>query len=96
VRSRRNKLFGLWAAEQLGFVDGDATAYARNLVRLELDQPGHIDVADKVTRDLAARGIGIGEREIRAAFAKAEATATQQIAEDYPMPLGNDHVQVGG
>jgi hypothetical protein len=96
VRSRRNKLFGLWAAEQLGFVDGEATAYARGLVRLELEQPGHTDVAEKVIRDFDARGLPLGEGQVRTALANAEATATRQIAEDYPMPLGNDHVQVGG
>ena len=96
IRSRRNKLFGLWAAAHLGFVDGEATAYARGLVRLELEKPGHVDVTDKVIRDLAARDAGVGEREVRAAFADAEQTATREIADAYPMPLGNDHVQVGG
>ena len=96
VRSRRNKLFGLWAAEQLGFVDGEAAAYARTLVRLELDLPGHTDVAEKVIRDFDARGLALGESQIRTALANAEGTAIQEIAESYPMPLGNDHVQVGG
>jgi hypothetical protein len=96
VRSRRNKLFGLWAADRLGFVDGDALAYARGLVRLELEQPGHVDVADKVRRDLRARDSDVGERELLTALAEAEATAVREVTDAYPMPLGNDHVQVGG
>lgn len=96
IRSRRNKLFGLWAAERLGFVDGEAVTYARGLVRLELEQPGHVEVAEKVMQDFRARRVDVDEREVRTALAHAEATAEQQISEDYPMPLGNDHVQVGG
>ena len=96
VRSRRNKLFGLWAAERLGLVDGAAQAYARGLVRLELEMPGHLDVAEKVMQDMAATGAGLAELEVRAALAEAEAAAVEQIAGDYPTPLGNDHVQVGG
>lgn len=96
VRSRRNKLFGLWAADQLGFVDGDAVAYARSLVRLELEQPGHIDVAEKVARDLRAQGVTLDDAQIRTALANAEEAAIREIADTYPMPLGNDHVQVGG
>lgn len=96
VRSRRNKLFGLWAAERLGLVDGEALAYARSLVRLELEMPGHLDVAEKVIKDMAASGVAPVELEVRAALAEAEAAAVEQIAGDYPTPLGNDHVQVGG
>ena len=96
VRSRRNKLFGLWAAERLGLVDGEALTYARGLVSLELEMPGHLDVADKVMQDMAAKGAGFAELEIGVALADAEAAAIEQIADSYPMPLGNDHVQVGG
>ena len=96
VRSRRNKLFGLWAAEKLGLDDGRADDYARSLIRLDLERPGHADLVEKVLDDLGAAGIGMGEREARAAFADAEAMALEQIADAYPMPLDSDHVQVGG
>lgn len=96
VRSRRNKLFGLWAADRLGLVDGEALAYARGLVRLELEKPGHIDVADRVMQDMVENGADFGEHEVRAALADAEAAAVEQITDAYPTPLGNDHVQVGG
>jgi len=95
VRSRRNKLFGLWAADRLGFADGDAESYARTLVRLELESAGHADLAAKVLDDLTSRGKGVIERDIRVALANAEATAMRQITDDYPTPLGSDHVRVG-
>ncbi len=96
VQSRRNKLFGLWAAEKLGLDDGRANDYARSLIRLDLEKPGHADVVGKVLDDLGAAGTGVGEREAYAAFANSQAIALEQIADAYPMPLDSDHVQVGG
>lgn len=96
VQSRRNKLFGLWAAEQLGLEGTEADAYARSLIRLGLERPGHDDVVKKVMEDLGAAGIDVGEREAYVGFADAHATALEQIASAYPMPLDSDHVQVGG
>ena len=96
VRSRRNKLFGLWAAEKLGLDDGQANDYARSLIRLDLERPGHAELVEKVLVDLGAVGVGVDERVVRAAFVHAQATALEQIADAYPMPLDTDHVQVGG
>jgi hypothetical protein len=96
VQSRRNKLFGLWAAEQLGLSGHDADEYARSLIRLGLERAGHDDVVAKVLDDLGASGLDAGEREAYAAFADSQATALEQIAQAYPTPLDSDHVQVGG
>jgi hypothetical protein len=96
TRCRRNRLFGLWAADLLGFVGAEADDYARSLVRLEMDKPDHTDVADKVLDDLGALGVQIDEREVRARLDQFAADAAEQIGAAYPMPLGNDHVQVGG
>ncbi len=96
VRSRRNKLFGLWAAQHLGFEGDEAKDYARSLVRLECEQQGHIDVGEKVRKDLLAVGAGGAAALVVKALADAEAEAMREIADDYPMPLDTDHVQVGG
>jgi hypothetical protein len=38
--ARRNKLFGLWAAEKLGLQTGDAAdAYARTVVDADFERP---------------------------------------------------------
>ncbi|MBK8173886.1 MAG: DUF1476 domain-containing protein [Rhodospirillales bacterium] len=96
VHSRRNKLFGLWAAGLMGLDDGKAVEYARGLARLDLDPSAVADIADKVHADLAAAGTGIETRDIVAALARADEEAHRQIAAAYPMPLDSDHVQVGG
>jgi hypothetical protein len=96
VRSRRNKLFGLWAAQHLGFEGDEARDYARSLVRLECEQPGHAEVGEKVMKDLQAMGAGLTVSLVVKALADAEAEAFRQVTDAYPMPLDSDHVQVGG
>jgi len=55
--ARRNKLLGLWAADQLGRTADDATAYAREVIAADFEEVGDRDVFHKVSRDLAATGI---------------------------------------
>lgn len=43
-----------------------------------------------------APGVTLDAAQIHAALANAEETAIREIADTYPMPFGNDHVQVGG
>jgi hypothetical protein len=96
VRCRRNRLFGLWAAERLGLSEREAEEYARALVRLDLEQPGHLDVEDKAADDLRTMGQAVTERELFSVLARCETEAMRQITDAYPMPLDRDHVQVGG
>jgi hypothetical protein len=54
--ARRNKLFGLWVAEQLGLAGGDAQHYARTVVQADMKMPGDEDVIEKVKTDLDQAG----------------------------------------
>lgn len=96
IRSRSNKLFGLWAAGLLGKAGSDAEAYARSLVRHDLDRPGTSIVLDTVRADLAAAGMRPESGTIEAEYGRLAAVAAQQILNDYPMPLDSDHARVGG
>jgi hypothetical protein len=96
VRSRSNKLFGLWAAELLGKSGSDAEAYARALVRRDLDRPGTSIVMDTVRADLGAAGRLADDSMVEDAYSRCAAEAAQQVLNDYPTPLDRDHVQVGG
>ena len=62
--ARRNRLLGLWAAEQLGITGDAATAYAKEIVAADFEQPGENDLVHKVTRDLAGKGIAITEAQL--------------------------------
>ena len=63
--ARRNKLLGLWAAEQLGKSGADAETYAKSVVMADFQEAGDDDVLRKVGMDLEANGKGKGEAELR-------------------------------
>jgi hypothetical protein len=79
---RRNRLFGLWAAERLGLPDGDtAENYARAVIAADFTAPGSDDVIEKVRADFAAAHIDIGGAELQAALARAAMEARKQLAQ---------------
>ena len=75
--ARRNKLLGLWAAEQLGKTGPDAEAYAKEVVLADFEEAGDGDVARKVIADLAPKGIS--ETQVREKMNELLATAVAQI-----------------
>src|SRR5258705_4310955 len=79
AEARRNRLLGLWAAEKLGITGDAATAYAKEVVSADFEQPGENDVTHKVTRDLAAKGIAVTEAQLRAKMDELLAQAVAQV-----------------
>ena len=67
VQARRNKLFGLWAAEELGMAGGGAEAYAREVVETNLDEVGDGDIIRKVMADFEEKELEMtpGRLEIK-------------------------------
>ena len=55
--ARRNKLFGLWIAEKLGFSGGEADDYAKTVVKADLQEAGDEDILRKVEADLMNKSI---------------------------------------
>jgi hypothetical protein len=82
IAARRNRLFGLWAAGQLGLEAGDpAEAYAETVVAADFEAPGEADVIAKVRNDLAETGIAATEAELRAELDGAAAEARRQLTQ---------------
>ncbi len=79
AEARRNKLLGLWAAEQLGKTGDDAQDYAKEVVRADFEEAGDEDVYRKVAGDL---GTSVDEATIRAKMAELATTARQQIMDE--------------
>jgi hypothetical protein len=77
--ARRNKLLGLWVAEQLGLTGDAATSYAKEVVAADFEEAGDRDVVHKVTADLAAKGIAIQETQLRAKMGELMAQAIAQV-----------------
>ena len=76
--ARRDKLFGLWVAKQLGRTDADA--YAAEVVAANFEKPGDEDMLSKVRKDLQAAGKEIVEGTLQVELSNAYAEAAKQIA----------------
>jgi hypothetical protein len=77
--SRRNKLFGLWAASQLGQSGAEAEAYAKSVVRADIEEAGDEDVLRKVRKDLEASGKNVPDVELRRIMTELLARAVEEI-----------------
>jgi hypothetical protein len=77
--ARRNKLFGLWAAEKLGKSGADADAYAKAIVMADFEEAGDNDVFRKVRKDFDAAGVQQSDHQIRRTMEEFLAKAVQDI-----------------
>ena len=77
--ARRNKLFGLWAAEKLGLTGDAANAYAKEVVVADFEEAGEDDVFRKIRKDLDAKGVKDTDQQIRQAMDELMAKAVLEI-----------------
>jgi hypothetical protein len=77
--ARRNKLVGLWAADKMGLTADEAQAYAREVIKADLAEPGDEDVFRKVRADFDAKGIDQSDHQIRRLIGEMMAEAVRQI-----------------
>ena len=77
--ARRNRLLGLWVAEKLGKTGADADAYAKEVVKSDVEEAGDEDVFRKVTADLDAAGVDVSEHQIRRKMQELMSVAIEQI-----------------
>ena len=74
--ARRNKLLGLWVAEQIGKTGEEADEYARSVIRADFEEAGHEDVFRKVRGDLDA---SVSDTEIRTKMDTFLAQAVHEV-----------------
>jgi hypothetical protein len=77
--ARRNKLLGLWAAEKLGKADDAAQAYAREVIRADMQEAGHEDVFRKIRADFDSAGVAQSDHQIRRTMDELMAEAVAQV-----------------
>lgn len=80
VLARRNRLLGLWAAEQLGKTGDAAETYAKTVVMSDFEEEGDHDVFRKVRRDFDNAGVQQSDHQIQRHMEELLTVATQQIA----------------
>lgn len=79
AQARRNRLLGMWAADQMGMSEDHAKAYAVEVVDADFAEAGDEDVFRKVSADLKARGTSVTDTMIRQKMAELMVTAREQV-----------------
>ncbi len=79
AEARRNKLLGLWAAEQMGLSEEHAKEYAAEVVASDFQEAGDEDVFRKLSDDLKAKGAPVSDEMIRQKMAELVQTARDQV-----------------
>lgn len=79
--AKRNKLLGLWVAEQLGLHGDAAEAYAREVVYSDLEEAGEEDLFRKVMADLQRHDKAISRAEVARKLGECLETARKEIKE---------------
>lgn len=77
AEARRNKLLGLWAAEQMGHPD--PAAYAAEVIASDFEEAGDEDVFRKISGDMAKNGANVSEADIRAKMVELVPLAQEQV-----------------
>jgi hypothetical protein len=82
VTARRNKLVGLWAAEQMGLTAEESDSYAKSVVQADFEEAGDEDVVRKILGDLTSAGVESDEATIRSALDAKMIEARRQFIEE--------------
>lgn len=81
IESRRNRIFGQWAAGRLGKSGPEADAYAQEVVKASFARAGDDDIFEKVRADFAAAGVTTTDHELTGELEKAYVEAEAQVAQ---------------
>jgi hypothetical protein len=79
ARARRNKMLGLWAAQQLGLAGDAAEAYAKEIVVVDFEEPGDDDVFRRIRRDFDAKAVAQSDHQIRRTMEELMAKAVEDV-----------------
>ncbi|MCB8819743.1 DUF1476 domain-containing protein [Microvirga rosea] len=77
--ARRNKMFGLWVAAQIGKTGAEADEYAKSVVLADFQEAGDADVIRKVKADLEAAGKPADEGALNRTLQEQMARAIDDI-----------------
>lgn len=80
IRARRDRLFGLWVARQLGLTDTAAATYSDSVVNSNFDAGGDETMLSKVRIDLKNAGRKVTEGELRSELVTAGVTAIREAS----------------
>ncbi|MDX2027036.1 MAG: DUF1476 domain-containing protein [Alphaproteobacteria bacterium] len=79
VLTRAARLFGLWAAEQMGFKGLDAETYAGQAVDSVMARLGEVELVIKIEKDLLAKGIALTRHRLEKEMEGFYQAAQEQV-----------------
>jgi hypothetical protein len=79
VQARRDRLLGEWAAGEMGLKGPQMEAYAKEVVRADLQEPGDDDVLRKIKADFAAKKVVHSDHMIRQQMDRLLRVAGDQV-----------------
>ncbi len=82
VKTRRDRLFGLWAAERLGLSGREADIYARHVIMADMEAGGEVDLLHEVAADLSRYVSAIDEQVLQVELRRFEDIARDQLARE--------------
>jgi hypothetical protein len=77
--SRRNKLFGQWAAKELAVKASEVEKYVLEVVRADFQEAGDQDLLRKVIGDFKAKGKATSETDLKAKLEACMREAIKQL-----------------
>ena len=81
VEARTSRLFGLWAAQQMGLDGPAAETYAREVIGANLEEPGYDDIKRKVLKDFESKGVKSSGHMLDREIEKCHEEAKKQLSE---------------
>ncbi|MBM6576197.1 DUF1476 domain-containing protein [Microvirga sp. SRT01] len=81
IIARRNRLLGVWAAEQMDLTPAETDAYCKAVVQADFEEAGDEDVIRKLMGDLTAAGVETDEGIVRRALDDRSIEARRQLME---------------
>lgn len=76
---RAVRIFGLWAAGQLGLTGAEAESYAATVVDADFSAPGLDDVVVKVRGDFSAKKLAVSDHMIKVQLDQSMKTAAAEM-----------------
>ncbi len=84
VRTRRNRLLGLWAAAELGLSGDRGDNYAKSIVTLGIEFPDDKAIIRQIVGDMRASGASCHEYAVRSEMDRLSRIAALEYAADEP------------
>lgn len=87
VLQRRNRLLGLWVAEQIGVPAADVEAYARDLVDAHAADPTEAGIRQRIAADLSRHDVVLSDHRLHKRMAMLMEVAWAEVAGSGPLTV---------